>query len=223
MSRDRSEPRKTIKQRAELEVEQKIEKQTKPRSPKARVGNSPVIGDTGYLLDAGDNSRYLAFVMQVGELPDIKLSDPAVVSDRLKQYFGMCVQADMKPTVSGFAMCLGLCRQELYKIVHNQPGAPLAVSDSSKDVIKKGYRFMENLWEAYMQNGKINPVSGIFLGKNQFGYRDQTDYVITPNDSRDSEYNAEDIRHRYLIDSGDSGSDSETPSDSGDSGDSERL
>lgn len=33
-----------------------------------------------------------------------------------------------------------------------------------------------------MQNGKINPVSGIFLLKNaNLGYRDQTDIVVTPN------------------------------------------
>lgn len=35
--------------------------------------------------------------------------------------------------------------------------------------------------EEYMQNGKINPVSGIFLMKNNFGYRDQTEVVVTPN------------------------------------------
>ena len=32
-----------------------------------------------------------------------------------------------------------------------------------------------------MLNGKVNPVSGIFLGKITFGYRDVQDYVITPN------------------------------------------
>ena len=32
-----------------------------------------------------------------------------------------------------------------------------------------------------MQNGKINPVSGIFLGKNNFGYQDKQEHVITPN------------------------------------------
>jgi hypothetical protein len=32
-----------------------------------------------------------------------------------------------------------------------------------------------------MTNGKINPVSGIFLGKNNFGYQDKQEYVLTPN------------------------------------------
>ena len=60
---------------------------------------------------------------------------------------------------------------------------------------------MEMLWENYMQNGKINPVSGIFLGKNNFGYTDKQEHVITPNTNSDSEYNAEDIKQRYLTDS----------------------
>ena len=52
-----------------------------------------------------------------------------------------------------------------------------------------------------MQNGKINPVSGIFLGKNNFGYQDKQEHVITPNTNSDSDYNAEDIKQRYLTDS----------------------
>jgi hypothetical protein len=60
---------------------------------------------------------------------------------------------------------------------------------------------MEILWENYMQNGKINPVSGIFLGKNNFGYQDKTEYVVTPNTNSDSDFNADDIRKRYAIDS----------------------
>ena len=52
-----------------------------------------------------------------------------------------------------------------------------------------------------MQNGKINPVSGIFLGKNNFGYQDKTEYVLTPNSTNPDDYNADDIRKRYLPDS----------------------
>ena len=69
------------------------------------------------------------------------------------------------------------------------------------DYIKRAYNYMEILWENYMQNGKINPVSGIFLGKNNFGYQDKTEYVVTPNVNNDSDYNADDIRKRYLTDS----------------------
>lgn len=32
-----------------------------------------------------------------------------------------------------------------------------------------------------MLNGKINPVSGIFLMKNNFEYQDKSEVVLTPN------------------------------------------
>ena len=59
---------------------------------------------------------------------------------------------------------------------------------------------MDVLWENYMQNGKINPVAGIFLGKNNFGYQDKSEYILTPNTRDDSDYSAEEIKQRYLPD-----------------------
>ena len=202
----------------------------KKQDMRGRTGNwrkSPVIGDNGLMLEPGDNTRFITFMMKVMNLPEINIKDETQVRERIETFFLMCAQNDMKPTVTGLASSLGIDRRYMGNIAYDRPtgssGYKAALPPSVSALIKKAYFQMEVLWENYMQNGKINPVSGIFLAKNYYGYRDQTDYVITPNDSRDSEYNAEDIRQRYLIDSGDSDSDSETPSDSGDSGDSERL
>lgn len=52
-----------------------------------------------------------------------------------------------------------------------------------------------------MQNGKINPVSGIFLGTNNFGYLNRAEYVVTPNVNKEDDCDAEAIRKRYLIES----------------------
>ena len=57
---------------------------------------------------------------------------------------------------------------------------------------------MENLWETYMNSGKVNPVAGIFLGKNNYGYQDKTEYVLTPNTQSDNDYSADAIRERYI-------------------------
>ena len=62
-----------------------------------------------------------------------------------------------------------------------------------------------------MQNGKINPVSGIFLGKNNFGYQDKQEMVITPNTNNEPDYDVDAIKKRLsgnsptlLVDSSDS-------------------
>lgn len=118
----------------------------------------------------------------------------------------MFEKADLKPTVAGMAIALnGMSRQTLTAIAHDRPtgsaGYKTALPREVADSIKKAYKMLENMWETYMNSGKINPVSGIFLGKNNYGYQDKTEYVLTPNQQNDSDYDAEDIRQRYLIDS----------------------
>lgn len=65
-----------------------------------------------------------------------------------------------------------------------------------------------------MNSGKVNPVAGIFLGKNNYGYQDKTEYVLTPNANQDSDYSADEIKQRYLT-----GSEQKRLSDSSDSED----
>ena len=171
---------------------------------KPRGGNSPVIGDNGLNLEAGDNTKYLALGRELFNLPTIDLKDPVQVVDRLNEFFAIHERYDMKPTVAGMGMALGLDRRRLWEIkTGNLKGgtSKYELPTLTLETIKKAYEYMEILWENYMQNGKINPVSGIFLGKNNFGYQDKTEYVVTPNVNNDSDYNADDIKKRYLSDS----------------------
>ena len=180
-----------------------LPEETKPKKPRGGK-NSPVIGNNGLMVEAGDNAKYLAVGMQLFNLPSIDLKDPQQVQDRLNEFFQIHVEADMKPTVAGMGMALGLDRRRLWEIKTGNYGTQKsleALPTLTKDSIKKAYEYMEILWENYMQNGKINPVSGIFLGKNNFGYQDKQEHVITPTINSDSDYNADDIRKRYLTDS----------------------
>ena len=186
------------KKTTDLDVVEEIVK--KPRGGK----NSPVIGNNGLQLEAGDNTKYLSLGMELFNLPSIDLKDPEQVSNRLNEFFEIHARYDMKPTVAGMGMALGLDRRRLWEIKtgnYNKNGMYADLPTLTMDSIKKAYEYMEILWENYMQNGKINPVSGIFLGKNNFGYQDKTEYVVTPNVNNDSDYNADDIKKRYLTDS----------------------
>lgn len=165
--------------------------------------------------DPGDNAKYVGLTMELFKMPKIDLHDSQAVEERLEEFFQLYYAADMKPTVVGMAMALGIDRRRLWEI---KTGAmvggttPIELPTATLDSIKRAYNFMENLWEMYMQNGKINPVSGIFLGKNNFGYQDKTEMVLTPNSRTDSDYDAEDIKKRYLTDSTTFDSDSDSDS-----------
>ena len=176
-----------------------VEKEKK----KPRGGNN-FLTDAALNVEAGDNTKYVLLGAKLFNLPPIDLKDPAQVNERLNEFFQIHAEADMKPTVSGMGMALGLDRRRLWEIKTGNFGTQKALADLptlTKDSIKRAYEYMEILWENYMQNGKINPVSGIFLGKNNFGYQDKTEYVVTPNVNNDSDYSADDIRKRYLTDS----------------------
>ena len=175
--------------------------ETKPKK-KPRGKN---IGETlAPVTEPGDNAKYISVNLKLFNLPPIDLHQPELVQERLAQYFEIHFEADMKPTVAGMAMALGIDRRRLWEIKTGAPmggHTPHELPTMTVDSIKKAYDFLETLWENYMHNGKINPVSGIFLAKNNFGYQDKVEHVLTPNVNSDSDYSAEDIRKRYLTDS----------------------
>lgn len=52
--------------------------------------------------------------------------------------------------------------------------------------------------ENYMQNGKINPVAGIFLMKNNMDYQDKSEVVLTPNSPLGDQKTPEELQQQYI-------------------------
>ena len=137
--------------------------------------------------------------------------DVEAVKARIREYFQIEARWGYKPTVAGLGMALnGMSRQRLWEIktgnFGNVRGITTRLPVPVMDAIKKAYAIMEQWWEDYMQNGKINPVAGIFLGKNLYGYQDRTEYVITPNTDQ-QDYSEQDIRARLGLPDGSEGDD----------------
>lgn len=171
--------------------------------------NSPVIGMNGYNLEPGDHAKTVAIAMEVVNLPNIDMHDAEQVANRLSEYFGICAKHDIKPAVSGMALSLnGMDRRRLWAIANDQPlggmGNMTNLPTDVTDTIKRAYKSLELLWEIYFQSGKLNPVTGIFLGKNHYGYVDKQEHVLAPKTTNDSDFDADSIKQRYLVDSTDS-------------------
>lgn len=124
----------------------------------------------------GDNTRYLRFARVPLSLPPIDISDQKQVAARIDQYFDACEENDMKPNMVGMANWLGVSRDTVNKWKRGETRG-----ETHSDVIRKAVDILESLWVDYMQNGKINPASGIFLAKNMFQYKDVQDVVVQPN------------------------------------------
>ena len=124
----------------------------------------------------------------------IDISDPKQVEERIVWYFDKCAEDDMKPSVSGMALALGVDRKTLYDWSR---GNVRGVTHSP--VVKRAMDILSTLWEDYMQNGKINPVSGIFLGKNHFGYTDKQEIVVEPKNPLGEAESPEELKRKYLL------------------------
>ena len=160
-------------------------------------------GDLGQ--DPGDNTRIVQTSMRFFDMPRVDLKNPDAVRERLCEYFKIYGEADLKPTVAGMAMALGINRKTLWAIANDQPtggnGYKMILPEETTHLVKNAYEILETSMENYANAGKINPVMAIFMMKNHFGYQDKTEYVLTPNQKQESDYNAEDISKRYLSDS----------------------
>jgi hypothetical protein len=126
--------------------------------------------------EPGDNTKFLSHALIVSNMEPIDHTDAQQVERRIGEYFQLCAINDVKPTSAGFCMAIGVSKQT----IANWRNGVYRV-DTHQAVILKGYDILDALWQDYMMNGKINPVSGIFLGKNLFGYQDKQDLVVTPN------------------------------------------
>lgn len=156
--------------------------------------NRPDLANYGQeYIQPGDNSKYIRHARAALDLPPIDIAKAEQVEERLDWYFDHCITNDMKPTVNGMCNALGIHRDTLHtwRTGEYRP-------DSHQAVILRAYRVLEELWEDYMMNGKINPVSGIFLAKNLFGgYSDKQELVLTPNQTQLSDADTATIEAKY--------------------------
>ena len=125
----------------------------------------------------GDNAKYTAHNLMLYRLKPVSFESAEEIEERTETYFEICQQNDMKPSVAGYALALGISRQELWNIVSGKRVKP----DAVLDLLKRAYLVLNAQMEDYMQNGKINPVSGIFLMKNSFQYQDKQEIQVSAN------------------------------------------
>ena len=165
-----------------------------------RKRNRPDLANFGQEnVEPGDNSRFIreariAFDggLERKTLPPIDISDPEQVKHRISEYLDFCELNDKKPSPVAMASWIGVSRETLNTWKKGEYR-----TETHSDVIKKAFNLMEEIWYEMMQNGKINPASGIFLAKNMFQYKDVADVVVTPNNPM-QDLNAEDARKRLV-------------------------
>lgn len=163
-------PKKTIVAKTEDEAATQVTKKKRNWVPNPQTN----FGEEN--VKPGDNARYLRYAMASWDLEPIDISDPKQVEKRIREYFNYCIDNDRKPNMIGMANWLGVERETVRTWKNGDYR-----SKTHSAIIRKAVDILEEQWVDYMQNGKINPASGIFLAKNMFQYKDVQDVTIRPD------------------------------------------
>lgn len=150
-------------------------------------------------LEPGDNTKYLAHSMTILKWKTPDMNSLEAVQKRCFDYFSLCAKNDMKPTFAGFALAFGVDRMTMWRWCNNQPRSR-DLSDSVRDTIKKSRDLINAQMEDFMQNGRINPVAGIFLMKNNMNYQDKQEVVLTPNQPLGDQASGKELEKKYIED-----------------------
>jgi len=156
-----------------------------PRKDRSWTGNAE--------MTPALTTNYIQHIRKVNALTPITPSDIAQVESRMNEYLDICEEDGVKPTVTGLCNSLNISKRTLYRWANGD-----IRSGTHQETIVRYYRMLEDFWELQMQEGKINPVTGIFLGKNHFGYADKQEVVLTPHNPLGDATDQKVLEERYL-------------------------
>lgn len=115
-----------------------------------------------------NNSIQIA--MDIFQAPTPDLHDPQQVRDAIINYFASCQRNNTRPGNLGLYAALGMSRQDFNDVLRGKNKSK--VSPDCIDMLKKANRSIGAYRENLALNGKINPVTYIFMGKNYDGLTD---------------------------------------------------
>ena len=192
MAEEQKKPRTRGKDRKPRRTEG-YQKSSPKNLVKARE-NSPIVQGQKAELPEGYNARLVSFMIEIVPTEPLDLHDVPEMERRFANYLQKCAEQDMKVGNQAAYMAIGITKQQAWEWENNASRNP-----ARADFIKKVRQICGVFREGLMQDGKVNPVTGIFWQKNYDGMKDQQEVVLTPNASPLGEQkNAEALKQKYL-------------------------
>ena len=169
--------------------------QVKHRGRPKGTKNTSIRYDHAIHTEPGENTKFLTHDIKLAYLPHIDVNSLDDVNERIKLYFQVCADDDIKPSIASLALAFNTSRFVLYDWIN---GRNETIKNAEcVHAIKNAYNLINSYYEHCMNNGKINPVAGIFLMKNNMGYKDNTEHTISVN--QDNNVTDSDIYNRAAL------------------------
>lgn len=124
----------------------------------------------------GRNRAAILNALEALKHPRVDVRDVQAIEDRINEYIAFCAEKDIAASVAGCASWLGVNPSTLEKWYTGERATP-----EHQRAAARFYGLLQDVWAQKMDNGDINPVSGIFMGKAFYGYKDTQEIVIQHN------------------------------------------
>lgn len=129
--------------------------------------------------------------MEIMALPRVDTNSLEELQGRYVEYMQICRKYGKRMTIAGFTEALGVSKSVLWKWANGS----IRKSPEIVEFINAVFAAINAELEDLMVSGRINPVSGIFLLKQQ-GYRDTVDVAVS--NSNVAEKTEEELTAEYL-------------------------
>ena len=129
----------------------------------------------------------------------VDLGDPMAVAQRIQDWLTLCDKDNVRPLVSDLALAVEMSRTVLHRTIQgeNETCNGYKINPKTRDILAQSYAFLEAQIELNLTEEKASPVKWIFYLKNNFGWADQRETVITRKDESEKSVSAKDIIAKY--------------------------
>ena len=171
----------------------------KTQKPKMKNRGAPPPQSRAGLIQTEEDrqfvSKLLGEVLTEYNRPRVKNDEE--LAERLDDYFTRCAITGQVPTVEEMMLSTGFGHSYMNDI---ESGRRKGFTPDTAAILKKAKNFMATFDAKLAVSGKMNFLAYCFRAKNYYGMVDKQEHVITPTTQDETQYNAEDIMKRYVLD-----------------------
>ena len=117
--------------------------------------------------------RIVTHTEELAMMPPLAEWNPENIANRTFEYLEKCKTDGVRPNLSGYSLAMGTTPDGLNEMIMDK-----RLTDETRSAILKGVSMVESIMITMMTEQRINPVTGIFLLKNHFGYKDQSEITF---------------------------------------------
>ena len=139
-------------------------------------------------------SKLLTEVIHAYKQPRVKNDEELIY--RIDLYFNQCAERGQIPTVEELALYVGYTSESFLNV---EKGVTKGFSSETGKILKRAKEMLKTFDAKLVTSGKLNFLTYCFRSKNYYGMVDRQEYVAAPPQKPENEFDEEDIRKRYAV------------------------